>query len=60
MEKLIQKWTDLLNTYLDFGSHGEKPLTEKGALVILLITVIVLVPLLFYLGVTGPEQLPGT
>lgn len=60
MERILRKWTDWLNKYFDFGSNGEPPLSEKGALAILLLIVIVSVPLLIYLTMTGPEQLPGT
>lgn len=59
MKEILQKWTDLLNTYFDFGSYGEKPLSKKSALAILLLTAIVSVLLLTYLA-ASPEQLPGT
>lgn len=60
MERILRKWTDWLNKYFDFGSYGGQPLNEKGALAILLLIVIVLVPLLIFLEMSGPEQLPGT
>lgn len=60
MERILQKWTVFLNTYLDFGANGEKPLTKKGALALLLLAVIVLVPLTIYFVTSGPEHLPRT
>lgn len=56
----MKKWTQFLNKFFDFGSYGEQPLTEKGALLIWLLTVTVLALLLTCLIATGPEQLPGT
>lgn len=56
----MKKWTHFLNKFFDFGSYGGQPLNEKGALAILLLIVIVLVPLLIFLEISGPEQLPGT
>lgn len=56
----MKKWTQFLNKFFDFGNFGERPLSEKGALAILLLIVIVSVPLLIYLETSGPEQLPGT
>lgn len=56
----MKKWTQFLNKFFDFGSYGGHPVSEKGALAILLLIVIVLVPLLIFLETSGPEQLPGT
>lgn len=60
MGRILQKWTDFLNTYLDFGTNGEPPLTKKGALAFLLLAVIVLVLLIIYFATSGPEHLPRT
>lgn len=60
MGRILQKWTDFLNTYLEFGTNGEPPLTKKGALKILLLIVIVLVLLTIYFATSGPEHLPRT
>lgn len=60
MERIVERWIKFLNRYFDFGSNGEPPLSEKGALLILLLTVTVLAILLTCLIATGPEQLPGT
>lgn len=30
MKKIIKKWTNLLNKYLDFGSCDEKPISKKA------------------------------
>ena len=58
--RIIDTWRIFLNNFFDFGSYGEQPLTEKGALLILLLTVTVLAILLTCLIMSGPEQLPGT
>lgn len=60
MKRILKKWTNFLNKYFDFGSYGEPPLSEKGALAILLLIVIVSVPLVIFFATSGPEQLPGT
>lgn len=59
LEKTLQEWTDFLNDCFNFGSYGEKPLSRKGSITILLLIVIVSVPLLAYLA-SSPERLPGT
>lgn len=59
IERTVQKWTDFLNACFDFGSYGEKPLSRKGAITILLLVVTVSALLLSYLA-SSPEQLPGT
>ncbi len=60
LERIIDTWRIFLNNFFDFGSYGGHPLSEKGALLILFLTVTVLVLLLTCLIVSGPEQLPGT
>lgn len=40
LERLIEKWTKFLNTWTDFGSNGEPPLSKKGAIVFFLLIVI--------------------
>ena len=60
MERILQNCTIFLNKYFDFGANGEKPLTKKGALALLLPTVIVLVLLVIYFSTSGPEHLPKT
>lgn len=57
---MLRIWMKFLEKYFDFGSYGEQPLSEKGALLILLLAVTALVLLLICLIETGPEQLPGT
>lgn len=57
---MLRIWMRFLEKYFDFGSYGEQPLTEKGALLIWLLTVTVLAILLTCLILSGPEQLPGT
>lgn len=60
MERILQNCTIFLNKYFDFGANGEKPLTKKGALALLLPTVIALVLLVIYFATSGPEHLPRT
>lgn len=60
MERILQNCTIFLNKYFDFGTNGEKPLTKKGTLELLLLAVIVLVLLVIYFATSGPEHLPRT
>lgn len=57
---MLRIWMNFLKKCFDFDKGTEQPLSEKGALLILLLTVTVLAILLTCLIATGPEQLPGT
>jgi len=51
---MLTRWTNFLNRNFDFGSYGEKPLSNIGGLLLLLLFVIA-VALLVFLCASEPE-----
>ncbi len=45
---MLTRWTNFLNRNFDFGSYGEKPLSNVGGLLMLLFFVIAVALLVFF------------
>lgn len=45
---MLTRWTNFLNRNFDFGSYGEKPLSNVGGLLMLLFFVIVVALLILF------------
>lgn len=51
---MLTRWTHFLNRNFDFGSYGERPLTNTGGLIVLLVAVVTLA-LFIILCASEPE-----
>ena len=40
---MLTRWTQFLNRNFDLGSYGERPLTNTGGLIVLLLAIVVFV-----------------
>lgn len=52
---MLTRWTHFLNRNFDFGSYGERPLSNTGGLIVLLIALVALA-LFMFLCISEPEH----
>ena len=51
---MLTRWTHFLNRNFDFASYGERPLSNTGGLIILLIALVA-IALFMFLCASEPE-----